>query len=73
MQLNPSLRESFMFWYNFIDIGMPLVFSPKVTPDPIDAERLQEKLQHAMQQLNQDAQRDRLRTPELPPVSISLN
>lgn len=52
-----------MFLHNFSGIGMPLVFSPKVMPDPADAERLQEKLQQAMQQLNHDMQQGRLRAP----------
>ncbi len=58
-----------MFMHHFSGIGMPLVFSPKVTPDPADAEKLQEKLQHAMQQLTHDLQQGRLRAP----VSKRLN
>lgn len=41
-----------MSWYNFIDFGTPLVFSPKVMPDPTAAGRLQEKFQRAIQQLS---------------------
>lgn len=59
-----------MAWYNFIDIGMPLVFSPKVMPDPTAAERLEEKFQHAMQQLSQKSERDRIRTRMSLPISI---
>ncbi len=40
-----------MSWYDYIDIGSPSVFNPKVTPDPIVAERLEEKLQQAMRKL----------------------
>lgn len=58
-----------MPWYNFIDIGMPLVFSPKVTPDPIDAERLEEKLQ-AARHLGHDMQQKRIHMVVPPPNSI---
>lgn len=58
-----------MSWYNFIDIGMPLVFSPKVTPNPIDAERLEEKLQ-AARHLSHDIQQKRIHMAVPPPDSI---
>ncbi len=44
-----------MRWYRFSDIWTPLVFSPKVTPDPTSAERLDEKLQQAMRKLKREA------------------
>ena len=37
-----------MGWYDYVDLGTPPVFSPKVTPDPAIAERLEEKLQQAI-------------------------
>ena len=40
-----------MAWYDYVDMESPTVFSPKVRPDPIAAERLEEKLQQAMRKL----------------------
>jgi hypothetical protein len=40
-----------MRWYRLIDMWSPQVFSPKVTPDPTSAARLDEKLQLAMRKL----------------------
>jgi hypothetical protein len=40
-----------MSWFGFINYWSPLVFSPKVTPDPADAVRLAEKFQQAMHKL----------------------
>jgi len=36
-----------MSWRDYIDLGFPPVFNPKVTPNPVDAERLEKKLQQA--------------------------
>ena len=46
-----------MSWHTFLDIGTPLVFNPKVVPDPTAAEQLDEKFQHAMRLLKKDFQR----------------
>lgn len=59
-----------MAWYNFIGMGMPLVFSPKVTPDPIAAERLEEKLQQAVRLLDRHTQQKRLPIAGPPPASV---
>lgn len=56
-----------MRWYRFIDICTPLVFSPKVTPDPTHAERLDEKIRQAAQKLNNHSRRDRAGVPATPP------
>jgi hypothetical protein len=37
-----------MRWFRFSDLWTPLVFSPKVTPDPTSAERLDEKFEQAI-------------------------
>lgn len=60
-----------MSWYSFIDIGTPLVFSPKVTPDPTAAERLEEKFQRAIRQLNPEVQTGNIRTSASLPKSIA--
>lgn len=44
-----------MRWYRFINFWTPLVFSPKVTPDPGSAERLDEKFEQAMRKLKREA------------------
>jgi hypothetical protein len=60
-----------MPWYSFIDIGTPLVFSPKVTPDPTAAERLEEKFQRAIRQLNPGVQPGTIRTFQPLPESMA--
>lgn len=49
-----------MSWYRFIDFLTPLVFSPKVTPDPIVAKQLNEKFEEVIRRLKQPAQQVRL-------------
>jgi hypothetical protein len=43
-----------MRWSRLSDLFTPLVFSPKVTPDPSNAKRLDEKLQQAMSKLKNE-------------------
>jgi len=45
-----------MAWYSFFEIESSSTFSPKVTPEPSDAKRLEEKFAYAKQQLDQIAQ-----------------
>jgi hypothetical protein len=47
-----------MRWFRFIDIWTPQVFSPKVTPDPGSAERLDEKFEQAMRKLKKGNERN---------------
>ncbi|MGD9843048.1 MAG: hypothetical protein AB7F79_06895 [Steroidobacteraceae bacterium] len=49
-----------MRWHRCIDMLAPSVFSPKVTPDPASAERLNAKLEQAMAKLKQGNQRSQL-------------
>lgn len=60
-----------MSWYDFIDLRTPLVFSPKVTPDPSASERLEEKLLVALQKLEQVPPQHRLRKSAFSPASRS--
>jgi hypothetical protein len=46
-----------MRWYRLIDFWTPMVFSPKVTPDPTSAARLDEKFELAIKKLRQENQR----------------
>ena len=45
-----------MAWYSFFEIESSSTFSPKVTPEPSDAKRLEEKFAFARQQRDQIAQ-----------------
>lgn len=38
-----------MAWLRLVDVDAKLMFNPRVTPDPADAKRLEEKLQDVMQ------------------------
>jgi len=38
-----------MSWLRLVDVDAKLMFNPRVTPDPADAKRLEEKLQDVMQ------------------------
>lgn len=60
-----------MSWYRFIDIWTPLVFSPKVTPDPTSAERLDEKFALAMRKLKTENQRGQSSTSGTPLLGTS--
>ncbi len=55
-----------MRWYRFIDVWSPLVFSPKVTPDPTSAGRLDEKFAEAMRKLKNENKRSQFGAPETP-------
>ncbi|MES1196529.1 MAG: hypothetical protein ABUL58_06250 [Steroidobacter sp.] len=57
-----------MAWYDYIDMGLPPIFNPKVTPDPAVAERLEEKLQQAMREFKPLHLRQR---PDPVPVLIA--
>ena len=48
-----------MRWYRFISFWTPQIFSPKVTPDPLSAERLDEKFAEAIRKLKLENQRGR--------------
>lgn len=37
-----------------VDVDASMMFNPKVTPDPADAKRLEEKLQQVIQHRNQE-------------------
>ncbi|MES1190398.1 MAG: hypothetical protein ABUS47_04885 [Steroidobacter sp.] len=39
-----------MWWFDDVDLESPPVFWPKVTPDPLCAERLEEKFRQARRQ-----------------------
>lgn len=45
--------------FRFSDLWTPMVFSPKVMPDPSNAERLDEKLKQAMSKLKRETQSPR--------------
>jgi hypothetical protein len=55
-----------MRWYRFIDLWTPMVFSPKVAPDPASAERLDEKFEQAMAKLKKGNQRSQSATRATP-------
>jgi hypothetical protein len=50
-----------MSWFRAIDVGKSLVFNPKVTPDPEDAKRLDEKFKQVVRQTDRDVPRRPLR------------
>jgi hypothetical protein len=50
-----------MAWYHLSDFGASKVFSPRVTPDPHDAERLNEKLQRAFEKMRDGTPQNVLR------------
>ncbi len=43
-----------MRWFRLSDLWTPMVFSPKVMPDPTSAERLDEKFKQAMSKLKRE-------------------
>jgi predicted sugar kinase len=55
-----------MFRYRFIDIRTPLACGARVAPDPVDAERLEDKFQQARRRLEQFQQRGRIRAADTP-------
>ena len=58
-----------MAWYDYIDMGIPPVFNPKVTPDPVAADRLEEKLQQAVRKFRPlYFQQVTQRVPLIPPL-----
>jgi hypothetical protein len=61
-------EEKFMGWYDYIDTGTPAVFNPRVTPDPVVAEKLEEKLQQATRKFRPS----RSQRPDAVPAFITL-
>ena len=55
-----------MTLYNFINMKTPPVFNPRVTPDPVAAERLEEKFQQAVRKFK--PLYGQLATSEPPPL-----
>jgi hypothetical protein len=55
-----------MSWYRLIDFWTPMVFSPKVTPDPASAAQLDEKFELAIKKLKQESQRGQPKTVVTP-------
>jgi hypothetical protein len=47
---------------------MPVVFNPKVTPDPTESERLEAKLNAAMQQLRERLEKGLIRRSRRMPL-----
>lgn len=54
-----------MRWFRFSDLWTPQVFSPKVTPDPTSAERLDEKFEQAISKFKR-ASKQAAERPTLP-------
>jgi hypothetical protein len=55
-----------MSWFSVIDAGKSLVFNPKVTPDPEDAKRLDEKFKQVVRDTDRDVPRRPLRIVAMP-------
>lgn len=56
-----------MRWFRFIDFWTPLVFSPKVMPDPDSAARLDEKFALVIGRRKRSNQRDQSKDVECRP------
>jgi hypothetical protein len=61
-----------VFPYRYIDVRTPMTLNTRVRPDPLDAQRLEDKFQHARNQLNHFLQRGCVRVASSPPDWIAF-